>query len=329
VAEAGGILRVHFTAADRGRVLVARTVDPLWEMVFSRHRLSEPVKDSVGRTWARWVRRDVGIETIRPGLRVLTSLAPLGRYFPDFLTPAEGALGLLPGVEAIRATPPARLRHELGQLVGVRQPPNWMRSLADGDQELLSDLGNSLIAYHRCAIEPHTDTIEAAVEADRARRARVALDGGVDQLLDSMRPIMRWQPPVLEVRYAVNRDLYLRGRGLRLVPSYFCRGEAVALADPELPPTLVYPIHHEPVPPPPGSGAALAALLGTTRHAVLAAIGSGATTTELARRVRIAPSTVSRHTTVLRNAGIIETQRLGPSVLHTVTPVGVALLNAG
>src|SRR5438876_12229110 len=46
------------------------------------------------------------------------------------------------------------------------------------------------------------------------------------------------------VRYPVHRDLRLDGRGLRLVPSFFCRGTPVALADPELPPTLVYPLDH-------------------------------------------------------------------------------------
>ena len=296
-------------------------------MVFSRHRLFEPARDTASRTWARWVRRDVAAEAIRPGLRVLNTLAPLGRYFPDFLTPAEGALGLLPAVEAIRATPRSRLRQELHRLSGIQRLPNWTMTLADGDRELLSDVGNSLIGYHRTAIEPYHDTIEAAVEADRARRARAALDGGVDRLLDSMRPLMRWRPPVLEVRYVVSRDLYLHGRGLRLVPSYFCRVHPVAFFDPTLPPTLVYPIDHEPATPRHDSAQALAALLGATRYAVLTAIDSGATTTELAHRLHIAPSTVSRHTTVLRNAGIIATQRLGPSVVHTITPIGAALLN--
>ncbi len=322
-----GVLRVHFTAADRGRVLVALSVDPLWEMVFSQLRLFEPVTDPAGREWTRWVRRDIGIEAIRPGLRVLTTLAPRGPYFPDFITPTEGALGLLPAVEAIRATPRGRMRHELGRLSELRRLPGWTRSLAGGDQELLADIGNSLIAYHRSAIEPYTDTIETAVEADRARRARVAPDGGVDSLLNSMGPLMRWRPPVLEVDYPVNQDLHLQGRGLRLVPSYFCRFHPVAFADPNLPPTIVYPVHHEPASP--ASGQALTALLGATRCAVLTAIGPGATTTELAQRLRLSPSTVSRHTTVLRNAGIIATERIGCSVLHTVTPVGTALLNAG
>lgn len=296
-------------------------------MVFSRLRLSERVPDRAGRSWAFWARRDVGVAAIRPGLRVLTTLAPAGPYFPDFLTPAEGSLGLLPAVEAIQATPRGRLRREIGLLAAVHRLPGWVRSLADGDRELLSDMGNSLTGYYRAAIEPRTDAIQAAVEADRARHARAALDGGVDRLLDSMRPLMRWRPPVLEVTYGFDRDLYLRGRGLRLVPSYFCRAKAVAFADPNLPPTLVYPIHHEPATPQPDAVQALTALLGPTRCAVLTAIRTGATTTELARRLHTAPSTISRHTTVLRNAGIIATHRLGPSVLHTVTPLGVALLN--
>lgn len=322
-----GVLRVHFTAADRGHVQVALSVDPLWEMVFSRLRLSEPATDPAGSEWARWVRRDIGIEAMRPGLRVLTTLAPRGPYFPDFITPSEGAHGLLPAVEAIRATPRGRLRHELGRLSGLRRLPAWARSLADGDQELLADIGNSLIAYHRSAIEPYTDIIETAIEADRARRASTALGGGVDSLLNSMRPLMRWRPPVLEIDYPVNRDLHLQGRGLRLVPSYFCRVNPVAFADPNLPPTVVYPVHHKPAAP--RSDQALTALLGATRCAVLRTIGSGATTTELARRLRLSPSTVSRHTTVLRNAGIITTRRTGSSVLHTMTPVGLALLNGG
>jgi DNA-binding transcriptional ArsR family regulator len=267
------------------------------------------------------------MDAIRPGLRVLTTLAPRSPYFPDFITPAEGALGLLPAVEAIRATPRGRLRHELGRLSDLRRLPGWTRSLADGDRELLADIGNSLIAYHRSAIEPYTGRIETVIEADRVRRARAALEGGVDSLLNSLRPLMRWRPPVLEIDYPVSQDLHLHGRGLRLVPSYFCRVHPVAFADPALPPTLVYPVHHEPATP--RSDKALTALLGGTRCAVLTTIGHGATTTELARRLRLAPSTVSRHTAVLRNAGIIATQRLGPSVLHTMTPLGTALLDAG
>jgi DNA-binding transcriptional ArsR family regulator len=318
------VLRVHFTTEDRGRVEVARSVDPMWEMVFSRLRLYG--QDRTLRPWARWVRRDVGIDAVKPGLRVLHALSPVGPYFPDFLTPAEGESGLAAAVAAIKATPRDRIRRELGLLSTAHAVPAWAASLAEGDRNLLAALGNSLTAYHRSVIEPYGDTIAAAVEADRAHRARAMLNGGVDGLLLSMRPLMCWQSPVLEVSYAVHRDLHLNGRGLRMVPSYFCRGTPVALADPTLPPILVYPIHQPDCADAIGNPG-LAALLGSTRYAVLSAIGYGATTTELARRLGVTASSVSRHTTVLRQSGIIRTHRHGPSVLHTKTPLGAALLS--
>ncbi|MBP2327816.1 hypothetical protein JOF56_008201 [Kibdelosporangium banguiense] len=239
------MLRIHFSAEDLRRTCVARSADPLWEMVFSRLRLRERDKALVFLPWARRVRHDIADPAIASGLRVLTVLSPLGPYFPDFLTPPEGALGLVPAVEAIRATPSGRIRHELHLLSQTARLPSWTRSLAEGDRELLGDIGHSLIDYYRNAIEPYTDTIEAAVDMDCAYRARTMLDSGVDGLLHGMRPLMQWQPPVLKVQYDVHRDLHLRGRGLRFVPSYFCRRVPVALADPDLPPTLVYPVNHD------------------------------------------------------------------------------------
>jgi DNA-binding transcriptional ArsR family regulator len=158
------------------------------------------------------------------------------------------------------------------------------------------------------------------------------LDHGTEALLLGMRPLMRWRPPVLEVEYDYDQDLHLGGRGLRLVPSYFCRRVPVALADPDLPPTLVYPVNHDytwkrQLAAGSCPERALAALLGSTRSRVLAAIGRGATTTDLAYRLSTSPSSVSRHTTVLREAGIITSYRNGPSVVHTMTPLGAALLS--
>jgi DNA-binding transcriptional ArsR family regulator len=72
---------------------------------------------------------------------------------------------------------------------------------------------------------------------------------------------------------------------------------------------------------------ALAALLGSTRAVALEALGQGCTTTELARRLDISAATASHHATILRDAGLISTRRHGNGVLHTVTPLGSALLN--
>ncbi len=75
---------------------------------------------------------------------------------------------------------------------------------------------------------------------------------------------------------------------------------------------------------------ALAALLGTTRAQVLlyVAAGSDVTATDLVRRLGVSAATVSHHTTVLRNSGLITTRRVGGSVRHALTLSGRGLLNA-
>lgn len=304
-------------------------MDPLWEVVFSRLRLTEVDSGLMLQPWLRDVRRNGDRQVIMSGVRALSVLAPLGPYFPDFLTPPEGALGLKSALEAIRSTPRQRLQDEFRRLEDVRPTPAWTRPLAGGDGEALLELTEAFARYHAAVIEPYGSVIEEAVETDRVHRTGVP--SGVEGVLRGMWPLMNWRPPVLEVQYACDRDLHLNGRGLRLVPSYFCRRTPVALADPGLPPTVVYPVHHDwtwqrQLASGRRQDGALAALLGTTRSAVLAAIGAGATTTELADRLGASPSSISRHTTVLREAGLLTTERQGVSVLHRRTLLGSALL---
>ncbi len=67
--------------------------------------------------------------------------------------------------------------------------------------------------------------------------------------------------------------------------------------------------------------------MGATRAAVFCAVGSGATTTQLANRLSTSLASVSRHTGVLRNAGLITTHRHGAAVVHALTPLGTSLLD--
>ncbi|GGP88185.1 ArsR/SmtB family transcription factor [Saccharothrix coeruleofusca] len=315
------MLRIHFTAADLARTTLAAETHPLWEVVLSSFRLRDRDRPRAFRQWARTLRPEV-----RSAARLLEALTPAGPYFPDFLTPAEGARGLEAGLDAILRTPKPRLTEELRLLHALSPLPDRLAPLTRGDTGALAELVRTLRAYHAAAIAPHEDVIRASVNADRVRRAHDLLDGGVDGLLDGLRPLARWHPPLLEVDYAVDRDLRLDGRGLVLVPSYFCRGRPVAPADPTLAPVLVYPIdptHRWSAAPRPD---ALAALLGPTRAATLQAIGGGANTTELAQRVGTSPASTSRHTQVLREAGLISSTRHGSAVLHALTPLGAALL---
>lgn len=97
-------------------------------------------------------------------------------------------------------------------------------------------------------------------------------------------------------------------------------------------PVLLAPICERPSPAALHAGgepaAGLTALLGRTRAKALRANAVGCTTTELARALGVAPATASEHATVLRNARLISTRRHRNAVLHTLTPLGAALLDA-
>ncbi|MFD8543991.1 ArsR/SmtB family transcription factor [Streptomyces sp. NPDC059649] len=261
--------------------------------------------------------------------RLLAPLVPTRGYFPDFLTPAEGLLGLADALAALRETPAERLHTELSRLSTAARPlPSWVRAMADGDTRALGRLATILQGYFEAAVAPYWPRIQGRIEADRATRGRALLDGGADRLLASLPPMMRWRPPVLEADYPVDRDLHLGGRGLLLLPSYFCRRTPVTFHNPDLTPVLVYPVEH-PTPKltphlPPER--CLGRLVGKTRSAILQGVGVGCTTSELARRADVSLASASQHATVLRDAGLLTTLRQGNAVLHTLTPLGAALL---
>ncbi|GAA4920741.1 ArsR/SmtB family transcription factor [Streptomyces coeruleoprunus] len=324
------MLRIHFTGADLAGVRMAARPDVLWETILSFHRLRDRRGALVYGEWRSETRTRLNGET-----RLLGALVPARGYFPDFLTPPQALGGVDAALEAVRATPPARIHAELAVL-GSERPaaaplPSWTTALAEGRAEPFSRLLGALRGYHRAAIEPYWTYIQARVEADRAVRGRALLDGGADELLASLPPMLRWRAPVLEADYPVDRDLHLDGRGLLLQPSYFCRGSAVMYRDPELPPVLVYPVTHTDAPSPgePCRRPSLGRLVGHTRSAVLQAIGQGGTTSELARRAGVSLASASQHAGVLRDAGLVVTLRQGSSVLHTLTPLGAALLHGG
>jgi DNA-binding transcriptional ArsR family regulator len=321
------VLRIHFTAEDVARVRMAGCPDPLWETVFSLFRLRQRDAPLIFGEWRRQAVRRIR----RTDLDLLLPLVP-GGYYPDFLTPAEGALGLDAGIEALLATPRQRLRGDL-EILAAEQGPlrSWMQLLGAGDPQTLEQLGGAIRSHYRAVVAPYWHQVQAHVDADRAKRAKAFLEGGCEGLLRSYLPMMRWEPPVLVVDVPFEQTLHLDGRGLVLVPSFLSWNTPDVLKDTTLPPVLVYPIEHDLAlsartrPP----GASLGALIGATRAAVLEAVEGGRTTSEVARRVGVSAGAISQHTSVLREAGLIRTSRAGKAVVHTLTPLGSALLEQG
>jgi DNA-binding transcriptional ArsR family regulator len=325
------MLRIHFTDADLARTRVAAAPDPLWEICASLHRF----QSRQGRwAYADW-HRTAGPRLHSAGLRrtlrtLLLPLVPRATYFPDFLTPPEGAEGLDAGLEAIMSTPQRRILDEVNILDRTSGAPAWAPRLAEPDMR--KELVRAMRAYYNAVIAPYDDLIQARVEGERSARARAVLDHGTEGILQNLGPTLQWRRPVLHTVYPEDRDLRLNGRGLLLIPSYFCWGNPVTFGGTTLKPVLLYALNHEPhrtaMPEDLGSGAPLATLLGRTRAALLRAVALGATTGELARAAGVSASSASQHATALRDAGLIVSHRHAESVLHSLTPLGAALLRA-
>lgn len=325
------MLRIHFSSQDLDSIRLARHPDPLWEIVCSLCRLQSREGRIAFDPWRRAAARRIGQGGhSREAALALRRLVPHAAYFPDFLTPPldGGITDLRSGIDRVLSTPRRRLRTELGLLAPGSGGPFAGQALARGDVATLAALGGSLRTYHETFIAPGWSRIGAAVAADIAWRTRAVATGGTRALLDTFRPMARWRPPVLEVDYPVPRELHLNGRGLLLVPSYFCWRRPITLVDESLLPVLVYPIDRTLSPAQAATPAGLVRLLGPTRSALLAETAAldCRTTSELAAAVGISLPTASQQLAVLCEAGLTTRRKEGRHVLYNATPLGLRLL---
>ncbi|MET7640857.1 ArsR family transcriptional regulator [Streptomyces sp. NPDC005438] len=324
-----GVLRIHFSDRDFRYVQLAKSADPIWEAILGLHVLTTPPSRLPRhlQPWRRGAAERLQSEDLRAACHLLNDLAPADApYFPDFLTPAESEEGMSAALCTLRATSGARLARELREAARHRALPRWTGQLASGDRELLNRVADSVLQIHTQLVAPDWSRVASTVAADSERRT-AALEGGMVALLEGLRPFV-WRDPVLTAPYPVDLDLHLRGRGLRLIPSFFCHTTPIAIADPNLPPVVVYPVAPEPRPSPTATqrSEALAALLGASRARVLATLTVTSTTGSVATRLGMTAPSVSGHLKVLRGAGLVHSQRSGAHVIHRLTSRGHHLL---
>jgi DNA-binding transcriptional ArsR family regulator len=325
-------VRIHFTRGDLARTHLADGADAMWELVNSLQVLQAGYGRAVFRGWRGQAGRALRLAGLAATVRTrLFPIAPHAAYFPDLLTPPEGVLGVEEALEAILSTPRHRFDAEIGLLRGRGGDGAWLTDLRVARIDAVRAFADAIRAYHHHSVAPYWDDVRACVDGDLAVRRQAMRIGGVNGLLGSYRPMMAWDDPVLELpTHPSDREVHLHGRGLLLIPSYFCHLHPVTIFDPDLPQVVVYPIDHAPsrfqargVSP---DGRSLDRLLGDTRAEVLRAVQTGRTTGELAHRLGVAPGTISHHTGILRDAGLIASHRIANTMLHTLTSLGVALL---
>ncbi|MGP3934442.1 ArsR/SmtB family transcription factor [Nonomuraea sp. KM88] len=238
------------------------------------------------------------------------------------------------GIDAVLHVRRARLRAEMARATGTGQRSSWLAGVAAGRPRHLRRLASALRTYHEHALAPFRDQILHQAEAHRRAVTQCLAGGGVHALLGNLGAGIRWNPPVLSAPYPADLTVDLAGRGLTLIPSFFCRGAPVTLANVELDPILVYPLdppQHWMQPDHCGDGVDrhLATLIGRPRTALLRALTSPAGTSQLAARTGMSLSSASEHTAILRNCGLVASTRNGRHVVHSLTPLGRHVLAGG
>ncbi|MCP9206467.1 ArsR/SmtB family transcription factor [Streptomyces sp. NEAU-Y11] len=288
-----------------------------------------------------WLRR-IGRAAEGLDLTELLLLMPRhGGYTPDFLgpPPAVPDASFEDELARLRATDPAMARHELTLSLactpGAVDSPLG-RAMLDDPAATVRRLAEITERAWRALIKEDWPRLRTLLEADIAYRSRQLAEGGLERLFEDLRPRMSWADRTLTVQAphvsARTQHQTLDGRGVLLMPSVFVWPDVVSGFIPPWQPTVIYPargvggLWREPDAAAPD---ALVRLLGANRAAILADLEEPASTSVLARRHRLAPSTVSAHLAVLRAAGLLVSRRRGHEVRYERTPLALALLAGG
>ncbi|AKZ58693.1 hypothetical protein SAM23877_5648 [Streptomyces ambofaciens ATCC 23877] len=208
------------------------------------------------------------------------------------------------------------------------------RSLPQGLRR--GDVRSAIERYTDASVGPYWPQMLVRLGAEREERMRRAPEGG-ESLLNSLHPEISWKRPYLEIPGGEDSEIEVNGKGILIAPSIFL-GSRPAVFLPNVGgtselPVLVFSVRLAPAETrslwtaQAKDAEALDALMGRTRAQLLRLTLVGGTTSELARRVGTSAAAVSQHTGILRNAGLIRSERDRNTVIHRITGLGRAVLN--
>ena len=301
-------------------------ISPLRETMSAVRLLLKPHRQGYHQPWLRAVAPALDELDLTPLLQVMRTT-----YNPDFLLPAprdpnprfDDELAL------VRRTPARQVRAELSRCLheqhGRRLPPP-AQALVEHPLRARALLADTLSTCWERLLSPWWPRIRDVLAGDIAYRTRLLADGGLAAVLSDLHPKVSWRHPnlVVDLPGTGFRDV---DDGLVLMPSTFEWPNVGIVLDRPWLPTIDYPARGiaalwEPRSDPPAS---LARLIGETRAVLLAALTEPKPTTVLARRCDLSNSTVSEHVTVLRDAGLVTTHRVGRYLQHSRSPLGTQL----
>jgi DNA-binding transcriptional ArsR family regulator len=307
-------------------------ISPLSETITGLQQLAV-WREPVHRPWIRWASAELAARPLAMP-RTWPLIVSNRPGWPQFLLPAPGGpdTTIEDNLATLRRTTADQVRASLKRAFGDELPAS-AAELAAHPATGLRAIAAELREAHARLIAPHWPRIRAVLEADIAYRARQLAAGGAARLFAGLHQDLRWHEGRLTLVDVArgNRESHATAPGgLILMPLVLGPPYVLVKLHTTTQTTVRYPargaaaLWSAGTRPPAGSAVRL---LGRRRAALLEALRSPATTSGLARVLHVSPSAVSQQVGVLRDSGLVISERTGRSVLHRATERGLALLD--
>jgi DNA-binding transcriptional ArsR family regulator len=252
-------------------------------------------------------------------------------YGPGFFAPTPAGLtqSIDDDLAAVRTTELSLVRTEIA--MGLRLRPTRDRSVLDvlRSNQVRDLLADALAQGWHELLASDWLRLRAIAERDVLYRAGELGRAGWSAAFAGL-PAVHWHAGGIEIAGLTPEPgpIASDGTGLLLIPTVFIWPKVAAHTGPPWPRSIMYPARGVSAlwePPAATAEGGLADLIGRSRAAVLNALDTAASTTQLARALGLAPGAVGDHLAVLLRAGLLERARSGRSVLYRRTPLGDAL----
>ncbi|HVH22449.1 MAG TPA: ArsR family transcriptional regulator [Pseudonocardia sp.] len=255
----------------------------------------------------------------------------LTAHFSWSLTPNAVLTGDLDeGIDMVMGVSPQRAREEMALWFSAPSTgvPALLRHAIDGDRDAGRVLLGTAKTMFAAAVEPYLADVRANHHTELARQGRLLASRGVAPTLTTVLPGARWCGEYLQIDSPQERTNRLCGRGLVVTPTAFWTGPPLLGELPDQPVLLAYPAPTTLSLRVGTESDSLAAILGTTRAAVLRLLAVEHTTGGIARQLGISAASASEHAAALRAARLTGSRRDGKAVVHHATVLGLDLIDA-
>jgi hypothetical protein len=282
------MLRLVFTANDFASTQFLAQPAPALEMKFALRALREGISTPWGERWR--CHALAASPTSSVWVRTLTS------HFSWSISPTMMAADLDESLEVAPRLTARQWRAELEQFRGC---PNvgvspFVRYFLDGGREATLPLCRTTRNLFTTLLEPYWPDIRSNHHSQLVRRGRLLADRGLRAAMTATVPGSGWRGDCLEIDTPQERTVCLGGRGVVLTPVVFWTGPPLVGELDDQPVVLGYPTPAELTFRVGSESDTVAAILGSTRAAVLRLLADEHTTSDIARTLGIIDGTATK-----------------------------------